>query len=85
MTPRPRSRVRTQAATALTTVLLTGAITVGLHHHPATCCASWPSSRPCWALSPPRSPLPRPSPPIATTRTTLDLLLRLVPWYTPKG
>ncbi|MFE5406448.1 hypothetical protein ACFQ9Z_35070 [Streptomyces sp. NPDC056580] len=72
MTPRPRTRVRTQAATALTPVLLTGAITAGLPHpsHLARLLAVLAAVL---------------GAPTATTRTTLALLLRLVPWYAPES
>ncbi|MFD9280282.1 hypothetical protein ACFWD7_23765 [Streptomyces mirabilis] len=84
MTPRHPSRVRTQAAAALTTVLLTGAITAGLHHPGhlmrllAVLAAVLGALTATLALAAAFAPT-------ATTRTaartTLDLLLRLVPWY----
>ncbi|MGY4966799.1 hypothetical protein [Streptomyces sp. 900105245] len=88
MTPHPRSRVRTQAVTAVSTVLLTGAIAAGLHHPGhlvrllVVLAALLGAVIATLALAAAFAPT-------ATTRTaartTLDLLLRLVPWYTPRS
>ncbi|MGV9252812.1 hypothetical protein [Streptomyces sp. NPDC003697] len=88
MTPRPRSRVRTQAATALTAVLLTDAITAGLDRpgHLVRLLAVLAAVLGALTAT---LVLAAAFAPTATTRTaartTLDLVLRLVPWYTPRS
>ncbi|MFG2266554.1 hypothetical protein [Streptomyces sp. NPDC048720] len=76
------ARVRTQAATALTTVLLTGAITAGLHHpgHLVRLLAVLAAMLGALTATLALAAAFAPTATTRTTRTTLDLL---VPWYTP--
>ncbi|WP_328436206.1 hypothetical protein OHA71_49430 [Streptomyces sp. NBC_00444] len=75
MTTSHRTRIRTRTAAVLTTGLLT-LLTAGALHHPGR-------------LTGLLAVLTAALAPTTATRTaarhTLDLLLRLVPWYTPRN
>ncbi|MFJ8719489.1 hypothetical protein ACIRD9_41050 [Streptomyces violaceus] len=87
MTPEHRNRIRTKAAAGLATALLTLLIASALHYpdHAASILlvltAALGATTATLALAAAFAPT-------TATRTaarhTLDLLLRLVPWYTPR-
>jgi hypothetical protein len=86
MTSSHRTRARTSTATALTTVLFTITIADAFHHPGQSIvivlAAALGAITATLALAAVFAPAP-------VTRTaarhTLDLLLRLVPWYTPRS
>lgn len=88
MLPSHRTRLRARAAAALTTVLLTLLIAGALHHHDhlksllAVLTAALGAITAILALAATFAPTTVPR---AAARHTLDLLLRLVPWYTPRS
>jgi len=86
MTPDHRTRARIKTATVLTTALLTLLITGALHHlgHLTALLVVLTA-----ALGAIIAILALAAAPTTATRTaarhTLDLLLRVVPWYTPRN
>ncbi|OMI91335.1 hypothetical protein BSZ07_00005 [Streptomyces sp. M1013] len=77
MTPEHRNRIRTKAAAGLATALLTLLIASALQH-PGHLTSILLILTATLALAAAFAPT-------TATRHTLDLLLRLVPWYTPRG
>ncbi|MEV7325232.1 hypothetical protein [Streptomyces sp. NPDC093970] len=87
MTPSHRTRARTMTATALTTVLLT--TIAGVLHHPGNVESLLIALTAALGATTATLALAAAFAPTTATRTaarhTLDLLLRLVPWYTPRS
>ncbi|MFG2683970.1 hypothetical protein [Streptomyces sp. NPDC048392] len=87
MTPEHRNRIRTKAAAGLATALLTLLIASALHHrgHAASILLVLTAAL---GVTTATLALAAAFAPTTATRTaarhTLDLLLRLVPWYTPR-
>ncbi|MGW4937332.1 hypothetical protein ACWEQH_30745 [Streptomyces sp. NPDC004166] len=87
MTPEHRTNTRTRTATAITTGLLTALIAVTLHHtgHLTNLLLTLTAALTAITIT---LALTAVFAPHTTTRQaatrTLDLLLRLVPWYTPQ-
>ncbi|MFJ4873283.1 hypothetical protein [Streptomyces sp. NPDC088757] len=84
MTPEHRNRIRTKAAAVLATVLIARAL-----QHPGhltnvllILTAALGATTTTLALAAAFAPTTATR---AAARHTLDLLLRLVPWYTPRG
>ena len=84
MTPEHRNRIRTKAAAGLATVLIASAL-----QHPShltnvllILTAALGATTTTLALAAAFAPTTATR---AAARHTLDLLLRLVPWYTPRG
>ncbi|MER5971479.1 hypothetical protein ACFYYR_31465 [Streptomyces sp. NPDC001922] len=88
MTPEHRNRIRTKAAAGLATVLLTFLIASALQHPShltnvlLILTAALGATTTTLALAAAFAPTTATR---AAARHTLDLLLRLVPWYTPRG
>ncbi|MFC8093412.1 hypothetical protein [Streptomyces sp. NPDC057301] len=88
MTPSHRRRIRTRTAATLTTALLTLLIAGALHHpaHLKVCLAVLTAA--LGAITVTLALAAAFAPTTATRQAatrTLDLLLRLVPWYTPRS
>ncbi|MFC8698475.1 hypothetical protein [Streptomyces parvus] len=90
MTPEQRNRTRTRTAAGLTTALLTLLI-AGALHHPGrlislllilTAALGATTAALALALAAAFAPTTAPR---TAARHTLDLLLRVVPWYTPRN
>ncbi|MFF4590518.1 hypothetical protein [Streptomyces sp. NPDC001388] len=75
MTPEHRNRTRTRTAAALTTALLTLLIAGALHHPGHLISLLLILTAALGATTATRT----------AARHTLDLLLRAVPWYTPRN
>ncbi|MFE2267169.1 hypothetical protein [Streptomyces griseosporeus] len=88
MTPEHRSRIRTRTAAGLTTALLNLLIASALHH-PGHLTSILLILTAALGATTATLALAAAFAPTTATRTaarhTLDLLLRLVPWYTPRS
>ncbi|MFI1303385.1 hypothetical protein [Streptomyces sioyaensis] len=88
MTPEHRNRIRTRTAAGLATALLTLLIASALHH-PGHLTSLLLILTAALGATTATLALAAAFAPTTATRTaarhTLDLLLRLVPWYTPRS